>query len=691
MKFTAKRNMSSYDLTAHRENSPVPVNFDKGEYRNLRDQSPFKEGTRNKDWVNPTLSSNVLFYNHNNEDMSRREMQQRRLNKKGYDLNHYVGYDIQVRGGDVGGRHTADERAEKSGPVHHQKEVREVHVEHGRTMTDISGLKRDRQLQNGSRSPVSSTQRINVDRSRSPMGSQRHVENGMHRSQQVSDSHRLQSTGQTHQKVVQTEQQIGDYHRLQCTGHGQTKQRVVQTEQQIGDSHRLQSTGQTNQRVVQTEQQSDDCHRLQSSGNGQSNHRVVQTEHQMTHSDSAHGGVVEGQQLQHARAESASSQQAIRTGQSEAVSVDVQGEQGVKRSSSAVGVSGQRLEYLRATSSNVSNPDNLVCDYCVNKDMADAKARHAQALQQRDTAQERLAHDELRRQLEEEKRQQFEKIRAYKDGIDAQRGEQVRRLRKDTELRVAEQKQTRAVLEEGERQDWERAVRREEARQRYAQELSGQVQLNHEARRRRHVDQVDADRQNKNLLIDDSGRAVHRLNVNEGHKRVIREQMEDQVKVKEGRKEEARAENEEYRRKVQEMITKDVEERKRLAAMQRQAYLGDIQRQNDMKAQARLNGWELEQAELENLRQRANQDRQRESDLAQLKRQQLREHARELGHQMVSKSAEKQAQLVTDRAVVGTTLLMHPKSDKCYNCAKCRNRYPLKMLNKNKRVSLIKR
>ena len=58
---------------------------------------------------------------------------------------------------------------------------------------------------------------------------------------------------------------------------------------------------------------------------------------------------------------------------------------------------------------------------------------------------------------------------------------------------------------------------------------------------------------------------------------------------------------------------------------------------------------------------------------------------------MVSKSAEKQAQLVTDRAVVGTTLLMHPKSDKCYNCAKCRNRYPLKMLNKNKRVSLIKR
>ena len=86
------------------------------------------------------------------------------------------------------------------------------------------------------------------------------------------------------------------------------------------------------------------------------------------------------------------------------------------------------------------------------------------------------------------------------------------------------------------------------------------------------------------------------------------------------------------------------------------------------------------------MRRKASQDRSLDIEKEQGKRRQMQAYIKGLGEQIANKSAEKQAQLEINKLPGGTTLLLHQKTDKCYNCTKCRNRYPLKMLNKNKRV-----
>ena len=97
MRLNSQRNQTTYNLTEHRQNSPIDGDFQKGILKNLREQSPFKEGQRNKDWISPTHVSNVVFYNHGNETSSNHHAQPKAQNKKGFDLNHYVAYDVQMR------------------------------------------------------------------------------------------------------------------------------------------------------------------------------------------------------------------------------------------------------------------------------------------------------------------------------------------------------------------------------------------------------------------------------------------------------------------------------------------------------------------------------------------------------------------------------------------------------------------
>ena len=69
--------------------------FDRAYIANLRDQSPFANGKRNKDFVNPSLVSNVIFYNYGKEKVDNPHVAPNRNKPKanGYDLNGYVAHE----------------------------------------------------------------------------------------------------------------------------------------------------------------------------------------------------------------------------------------------------------------------------------------------------------------------------------------------------------------------------------------------------------------------------------------------------------------------------------------------------------------------------------------------------------------------------------------------------------------------
>ena len=97
MRSTGLRNQTTYNMIEHRETSPIRGELQKGIIKNLREQSPYFEGERNKDWINPSLSSNVLFYNHGLEVVPNHHVKAQQVNKKGWNLNNYVAYDVQNR------------------------------------------------------------------------------------------------------------------------------------------------------------------------------------------------------------------------------------------------------------------------------------------------------------------------------------------------------------------------------------------------------------------------------------------------------------------------------------------------------------------------------------------------------------------------------------------------------------------
>ena len=618
MKHTGLRNQSSYNLTEHRDNSPIQVDFQKGVIKNLREQSPFKEGTRNKDWINPTMSSNVLFYNHGHEEASNHHARPPKTNKKGYNLNHYVAFDANVKGNNV--QHQVNDNSARVRTVD-GIEIRSNSPNYKVNQKQHFEEQREH-FNNRRQSPISSEQRISVDRDRSPRVSERRIENQDKavaiKSQDISNSQKLRSTS-----PINAEKRSAHLERQNERSNRSNSVQAVDNNRSLSKSH-------SNQNIRQTE------------GN------------QMNHSASNN---------------------------------DIKQENGMHRSQSALSVQNQYGEYLKATLSNVSNPDNLICDYCVNQNMHDGKIQSAQAMKQRDVEHNNLIQDSLKRQIEDEKRRQLEKLKLYQESIDAQKNDLNDRKKKAQQLRDIEDNKIREMINENNKGNYEKEQKAYENKQRYINELNEQMGKNYEVRQQKYFNELEQQKKNDNLLINDTEREMKRRLINDQYKKNIRSQLEEQMKAKEGKKDQDKQQDEAYRRKVQEMIGKDVEARRVMDKMKRDAFLNDVDRhlalREDLKNQER----DEKQTELDNVRRKIMQEKELEQAQANQKRNKLNGYINDLNNQMADRSAEKQLKAEQDKVLTGTTLLIHQKTDKCYNCAKCRKNYPLKHLNKHKRMT----
>lgn len=619
MRANALRNKESYNLTAQPDDPPIHADFSKGVVKNLREQSPFREGTRNKDWVNPTLASNVLFYNHGNETASNHHIQTKKVNKKGYNMNHYVAYDI-------------DYKAPQKAVVAAQAEPSDRNVStDGRRNQGLSSSQniaeagRANQLER-SRSPITSEQRIGVERSRSPVDAKSGV--------------RVQARAQVQERVVEM-------------GESRAARPASPIQQEQRSSSRIERAYDRSQR----------------SGSATNLHNP-------------------------AALNKSASQQNIKSVQNSAQEIAVvqhkdEQKQGMTRSHSAVSMPGQYGEYLKATQSNISNPDNLICDYCVNQSLHNVKVQNANAYRRQEMDHAALIQDDLKRQLEDERRRHYEKLKTYQEQIDAQKVDQEQRLMKNRALEDEENKKIRNMLNENTQQDWARAQKQMEQKQRYINELGDQLARNYEARQQKYFQDEENERKNKNLLINDAEKEMQRRAMNEQYKRNIKSQLEDQMREKEGRKDLDKAENDAYRKRVQEMITKDIEARKNMDRAKKEAFLGEVDRHLAMRDQ--IKGWEKEAKaiELDNLAKKLAIDRQMEADKAQAKRAQRSQYIKTLGDQIADKEAERQAAAAMQKQAMNATLMIPQKQDRCYNCAKCRNMYPIKLLNKQRRLGKV--
>lgn len=651
MKNNATHNLTNFNLSHHEASVHPGMVFQKGILKNLREQSPFQEGTRNKDWINPSLSSNVLFYDHGTETASNHHIQARRINNKGYNLNHYVAYDIIGNAKPVHPTQkeiyeknlSTDVRKEKSTSDHerapnHQRQVRAHPEDHAHK--------------------ISSDQRISVERSRSPVASDRRI-NQNQQNQKAEPQYREQALNEN------------DYRNNRQNSPIHNDQRIDQNYRYYDRSMRSGSdVGHHGQRgLVKSASQ----------------HQIQETYVQNNLKNKQLDDTSTSGQKQYIREENNNNhhldQNLPQNNKLE--------EPSLQRSRSAVSIQNPARDFSKVSSSNVSNPDALVCDYCVNKNLHDGRIQMASNFKQNEADHNRQVAENLKRQIEDDKRRHIEKVKMYQDAINAQLSDHQMRKHKNRELEAVEQQKVRNMLDNAGHDDSQKLHNQQIQKQRYIVDLNDQMAKQYEARNKKYQQELEADKNGKALLINDEMRDQLQQNAKLHYQRNIKNQLDDQTKQKDEKKEQQRLENDAYRKRVQEMINKDIETRKAMEKVKKQAFIHEVDRHLDMRNEYKQMEHDAKKYELDNIQKKFAQEKDFDKEKALAKKNQMQEYIKTLGCQIADKTIEKQNQAEREKQVYGGTLLIQEKKNRCYNCAQCRKIYPLKVLNKQKKVGRI--
>ena len=515
--------------------------------KNLRGQSPFNEGARNKDYVNPTLTSNIVFYDHGNMPVSNPHINVDKKNPNGYNLNNYVGWDAK-----------------------NQK-------------------------------PQQGTQNLPVRKG-----------------------------GETSSK---------QYTRVEKRVAVDEDARSVNTSRHYDRSQRSDKSGRNTPENLS-----------QRSGRSQEN--------------KSQKGSTQDNKSQRSTSNNDNKSQ---------------------RSTSQSGA-----QYQKLSTSNISNPDNLICDNCVNHKMHDDKVDNLEKQRANDREHAQRVGDNIRQQLADEKQRHLEKLRLYQNAVDQQLIDHQNRKDNDRVQKTQEDEKIYQMITNGDgflaRQQREVEANRERRKQEFVEELKDQLVHGQELKQLKAQEAWELDQKNHNTLIDDGWKEPHRRALKQHYKDNLLNQIDELNVEKDALKNQKQEENERYRQQVNEAVEGDKALRQQLDAQKKQIFQDEIQNQLAEKRRLGEVNDQIRSLEDENHRRKLNHDEQVHYDNLKRKQAQMQDYLGTLTQQMQDQQLNKHLSKEEAKKPTNVTLLLNEKKHKCYNCNVCKNAYPLKLLNKRKRV-----
>lgn len=601
----------------NRSNLIASGQYDKALIKNLRTQSPFADGTRNRDFVNPSLTSNVVFYNHGLEkvDNPHIKVPKHEWRPSGYNLEDYVAQDAQ-RNKDLPFKPASDRKF---------AEVPRRNVERPKIDDDARSNAPERHYQRSQRS-ASSSQRA-------------HSANDNRRGSQLNDK----PEDPTHWNAkTQTRETATPPERSVRSTTAERKELRAPSE---------------HSRLPRQELRAPSEHS-----------RAAKEEHAVRadNAPAASGEIV--YDLGHNKIGNLSKdKQPI-------VVIDKDG-------NSRCGT-----VYEKVTDSQMSNPDNLICDNCANKNMAEDKVMDARAQREQDMQFARQVSDAMRQQLEDERKRQLDKLRMYQGAIDNQLKDQI--ARKEAEKAAADAENEKLRDQMNNRDDEIARLEKEKLKkQNFIGDLKNQMDDKRRADQNKRALDDDEDKRNPNLLIDDGWRQPHREAMKDYYKNYLIDQVNEQERNKDWAKNKQKEEDEEYKRKLAQLNADEAARKRDMDDEKRRVFMDEVQKQ--LAEKEKIRDWEneIKNAEDDNLRKKLERDRQVYLDNVFKKKAQMDDYLNNLGKQIVDKDMEKRIAELERKKRYNTTLCLGKKPVKCYNCAVCRSIYPLKYLNKKHKLA----
>ena len=357
-----------------------------------------------------------------------------------------------------------------------------------------------------------------------------------------------------------------------------------------------------------------------------------------------------------------------------------------QRSGSVRSTDNVSVHYRKVSSSLVSNPDNLVCDDCINKKIGEGHREKAKNQREIDKEHALKTNANLKKQLEEEKEKHLEKLRLYREGIRGQNDDQI--AKKALQREAEENEKERIKRQMADNSDLIALQKKaQDALLKYRDDLDDQLANNEEARAQKERERIERDKKTHNLVIDDGWRAPHRKALVNHYKDNLLNQLDDNARDRLNKKRAQEEADANYMNGVIAYNQKDRAQKEAIEAEKKDLLKNELDKQLLELAEKRRDNADLKNDDDEKFRQKIAQDNQVFLDNEDRKRKLVQGFLDNLHGQMKDKEEEKRNALIESKKAQGTGLHIPGKVNKCYNCAICRRIMALQRLNKRYEVA----
>lgn len=344
------------------------------------------------------------------------------------------------------------------------------------------------------------------------------------------------------------------------------------------------------------------------------------------------------------------------------------------------------VHYKKMSSSLVSNPDNLICDDCINKNIGD---KHKDKLQEKKDADKEHAlrtNLNLKKQLELEKEQHLLKLRLYKEGIEGQNQDlKARKAQKKNDEDAEKDKILRQINDKSDLIAIEQKMLN--VRDKFRDELADQLDKNRDKFAQQEKDRLELEKRSHNLLIDDGWRAPHREALKNHYKDNLLNQLGDKERDRADAKRNQKEIDGKYVSDVQIYNQKDRENRIQIELEKKDVLKQELEKQLGENADKKRSAEEMKAIEDARYNAKIDYDNKVHQNNAERKRAQVQGFLNDLTGQLHEKEIEKAQNELDAKKPQGTGLHVPQKVKKCYNCADCKKSKALERLNKRYEIS----
>ena len=357
-----------------------------------------------------------------------------------------------------------------------------------------------------------------------------------------------------------------------------------------------------------------------------------------------------------------------------------------RESSVRSGRSSSMYRYERATPSLISNPDNLVCDYVVNQQMINDRRAKEMNKHLEDKEHANRTNAELKRQLEQEKERHMQKLKLYKEGIEAQNQDlQDRRVQETEQIQIEKKKILKQLADNSDLIAIEKKML--ERQDQFREELREQLGQNHLKTTQNLQEKLELEKNTHNLVIDDAWRAPHQRALRNHYKDNLINQLDDNDKNRQYVKQEQQLADTKYVEEVKAYNARDAQARAQIESEKKEILKNELDKQLGENDEKRRFADELKQEDLKCHIEKIEHDNAIYRDIVARKKVQAQGYLKDLTEQRVERDIKNKEEVVESKKPQGTGLFVPSKVKKYYYCAVTKKLFPIEQLNKRYKVA----